>query len=68
VRSKYGFRKLGISLKRCRSAFGSAIPLRHPQWIGPDAKDMMLIFSGVKLPDITYDAFCVRHMKLELSF
>jgi hypothetical protein len=29
---------------------------------------MMLIFSGVKLPDITYDAFCVRHMKLELSF
>jgi CubicO group peptidase (beta-lactamase class C family) len=38
------------------------------KWIGPDAKDMTLIFSGVKLPDITYDAFCVRHMKLELRF
>jgi hypothetical protein len=35
------------------------------KWIGPDAKDMTLIFSGVKLPDKTYDAFCVRRMTLD---
>ena len=37
------------------------------KWIGPDPKDMTLIFSGVKLPDTTYDAFSVRHMTLELA-
>ena len=37
------------------------------KWIGPNPKDMTLIFSGVKLPDITYDAFGVRHMTLELA-
>ena len=37
------------------------------KWIGPDPKDMTLIFSGVKLPDTTYDAFCERRMTLDLS-
>jgi hypothetical protein len=36
------------------------------KWIGPDAASMTLIFSGVKLPDTTYDAFCVRQMTLDL--
>jgi hypothetical protein len=27
--------------------------------IGPDADEISVIFSGVKLPDITYDAFYV---------
>ena len=36
------------------------------KWIGPGAK-MTLVFSGVKLPDITYDAFCVRAMTLDLN-
>jgi len=26
-----------------------------------------LVFSGVKLPDITYDAFCVRKIIFELA-
>ena len=37
------------------------------KWIGPTAKDMTLIFSGVKLPNIDYDAFCVRGMTLDLA-
>ncbi len=37
------------------------------KWIGPYAKDMALVFSGVKLPQTTYDAFCARHMTLDLG-
>ncbi len=36
------------------------------KWIGPAANRMTLLFSGVALPDVTYDAFCVRAMTLEL--
>ena len=36
------------------------------KWIGPNATEMTLVFSGVQLPNISYDAFCVRRMKLEL--
>jgi hypothetical protein len=36
------------------------------KWIGPKAEDMTLVFSGVKLPGITYDAFCVRPMTFTL--
>jgi hypothetical protein len=36
------------------------------KWIGPDPEQMTLLFSGVKLPDITYDAFCVRSMQFTL--
>ena len=36
------------------------------KWIGPDGDEMTLVFSGVALPDIVYDAFCVRAMKLHL--
>jgi CubicO group peptidase (beta-lactamase class C family) len=36
------------------------------KWIGPEANRMTLVFSGVALPDTTYDAFCVRPMTLEL--
>jgi hypothetical protein len=28
--------------------------------------EMTLVFSGVQLPNTTYDAFCVRLMKLKL--
>jgi hypothetical protein len=37
------------------------------KWIGPDPSTMTLVFSGVKLPDITYDAFCVRKITFELA-
>jgi hypothetical protein len=37
------------------------------KWIGPDSNTMTLVFSGIRLPDITYDAFCVRKMTLELA-
>jgi hypothetical protein len=37
------------------------------KWIGPESNTMTLVFSGIKLPDITYDAFCVRKMTLELA-
>jgi len=37
------------------------------KWIGPDPKNMTLVFSGVRLPATTYDAFCVRQMTLELD-
>ncbi len=36
------------------------------KWIGPKARTMQLVFSGVSLPGITYDAFCVRSMTLDL--
>jgi CubicO group peptidase (beta-lactamase class C family) len=36
------------------------------KWIGPDPKNVTLVFSGVKLPATTYDAFCVRQMIFEL--
>jgi CubicO group peptidase (beta-lactamase class C family) len=34
------------------------------KWIGADGLSGWLVFSGVKLPNITYDAFCVRRMNL----
>jgi hypothetical protein len=37
------------------------------KWIGPDPKNMTLVFSGVKMPATTYDAFCVRQMTFELE-
>jgi hypothetical protein len=37
------------------------------KWIGPNPEDMTLVFSGVKLPDTTYDAFCVRRLTLKLN-
>jgi CubicO group peptidase (beta-lactamase class C family) len=37
------------------------------KWIGPDPKNMTLVFSGVRLPATTYDAFCVRQMTFELE-
>jgi hypothetical protein len=36
------------------------------KWIGRDGLTMTLVFSGVRLKDTTYDAFCTRPMKLEL--
>jgi CubicO group peptidase (beta-lactamase class C family) len=36
------------------------------KWIGPGPTSMTLVFSGVKLPNTTYDAFCVRQMTFEL--
>jgi hypothetical protein len=36
------------------------------KWIGPDPRNVTLVFSGVKLPATTYDAFCVRQMVFEL--
>jgi len=37
------------------------------KWISPDGRTMHLVFSGVKLPHITYDAFCVRKFTLDPS-
>lgn len=35
-----------------------------PKWLSADGLTGWLVFSGVKLPNITYDAFCVRRMNL----
>jgi len=37
------------------------------KWIGPERNAMTLVFSGVRLPDIIYDAFCVRKLTFELE-
>ena len=36
------------------------------KWISPDGLTMSLIFSGVRLKETTYDAFCTRTMQLQL--
>jgi CubicO group peptidase (beta-lactamase class C family) len=36
------------------------------KWISPDGLAMTLIFSGVRLKEITYDAFCTRTIQLQL--
>jgi CubicO group peptidase (beta-lactamase class C family) len=36
------------------------------KWIGPAANQMTLVFSGVALPGMMNDAFCVRRMTLDL--
>jgi CubicO group peptidase (beta-lactamase class C family) len=35
------------------------------KWISPDGLSMTLVFSGVRLKDITYDAFCTRTIHLQ---
>jgi hypothetical protein len=35
------------------------------KWISPDGKDMALVFSGLVYDTVSYDAFCMRKMKLE---
>ncbi len=37
------------------------------KWIRSSGTAMHLIFSGVKLPQITFDAFCVRKMQLDIA-
>jgi CubicO group peptidase (beta-lactamase class C family) len=37
------------------------------KWISADGLSMTLVFSGVRLPTITYDAFCTRSFKIEVS-
>ena len=50
---------------RTIGGLGGTHGYRFPaNWIGGGG-DMVLVFSGVKLPNITYDAFCVRRMNLE---
>ncbi len=36
------------------------------KWLSPDGLSGWMVFSGVKLRDITYDAFCVRHFTFHL--
>ena len=36
------------------------------KWLSPDGLSGWMVFSGVKLPAITYDAFCVRHFEYHL--
>ena len=36
------------------------------KWLSPDGLSGWMVFSGVKLPGITYDAFCVRHFEFQL--
>jgi len=35
------------------------------KWISAGGRTMWLIFSGVRLPSVNYDAFCVQRMTLE---
>jgi CubicO group peptidase (beta-lactamase class C family) len=35
------------------------------KWIGRDGLTMTLVFSGVRLQDTTYDAFCTRTIRLQ---
>ena len=44
------------------TVFLGAAPVDIPS----DPPQMTLVFSGVQLPDITYDAFCVRSVKFTL--
>jgi hypothetical protein len=37
------------------------------KWISRDGRKMTLIFSGVRLKDTTYDAFCTRTVQLEIA-
>ena len=37
------------------------------KWMSPDGRTMHLVFSGVKLPSISYDAFCLRRFSLEIA-
>jgi hypothetical protein len=37
------------------------------KWIAPNGRTMTLIFSGVKVGDTLYDAFCTRTIKLALA-
>jgi hypothetical protein len=37
------------------------------KWISSDGLTMHLVFSGVKLPTITYDAFCVRRLSIDTA-
>ena len=37
------------------------------KWISADGLTMHLIFSGVKLPEVNNDAFCLRRMDLETA-
>jgi hypothetical protein len=37
------------------------------KWISADGKTMHLVFSGVKLADANYDAFCVRKFVLRVT-
>jgi len=43
---------------------GYRLPSR---WISPDGRTIYLVFSGVRLPDITCDAFCLRRLTLDLT-
>jgi hypothetical protein len=36
------------------------------KWIAPDGRSLALVFSGLIYDGTSYDAFCVRQMKLEL--
>jgi hypothetical protein len=38
-----------------------------PKWLSPDGASGWMVFSGVKLPEISYDAFCVRQMEFRLK-
>lgn len=47
------------------------IPATHgyrlpAKWISRDGLTMTLVFSGVRVGDISYDAFCTRSIRLEL--
>jgi CubicO group peptidase (beta-lactamase class C family) len=44
-------------------AHGYRLPAK---WISPDGLTMTLVFSGVRLKETTYDAFCTRTMQLQL--
>jgi CubicO group peptidase (beta-lactamase class C family) len=35
------------------------------KWISPDGRTMWLVFSGVRMPSINYDAFSLRRMELK---
>jgi CubicO group peptidase (beta-lactamase class C family) len=37
------------------------------KWISGDGLTMTLVFSGVRLKDATYDAFCTRAIRLQLA-
>ena len=37
------------------------------KFFSPDGLSGWMVFSGVKLPEITYDAFCVRHLVFSLE-
>ncbi len=56
--------RAGADVWQILGTHGYRLPAK---WISPDGLTMTLVFSGVRLKEATYDAFCTRTIQLQLS-